>query len=250
MRALVGPTEVAAFENPSGDLVFPYLDASTYRSVFDFGCGCGRVARQLMQQREIPDRYLGVDLHAGMIRWCQEHLTPIEPSFHFLHHDVYDDSFNPEGDRARILPLPAGDMEYTLFNAISVFTHLTEDQVPHYLNEAARVLTLDGLVHASFFLLDKRDFPFMQAHANALYVSWEHPAAAVVFDRGWLVAQIRAAGLTIVATHPPAIRGYQWVIEMRRSRPGLPEVEIASDDAPIGVVTVPPMPDDASKIGT
>lgn len=250
MRALVGPTEVAAFENPSGDLVFPYLNASVYRSVFDFGCGCGRVARQLMQQREAPERYLGVDLHAGMIRWCQEQLTPVEPHFRFLHHDVYDDSFNPGGDRAWVLPLPAGDMEYTLFNAISVFTHLTEDQVPHYLNEAARVVTDDGLVHASFFLLDKREFPFMQAHANALYVSWEHPAAAVVFDRSWLVEQISAAGLTVVASHPPSIRGYQWVIEMRRSQPGLQEVKIASDDAPIGVVTVPPMPDDASKIGT
>jgi SAM-dependent methyltransferase len=94
-RALVGPADVAAFENPSGNLVFPYLDRSAYRSVFDFGCGCGRVARQLIQQREQPERYLGIDLHAGMIRWCQENLTPRAPQFEFMHHDVFDDSFNP-----------------------------------------------------------------------------------------------------------------------------------------------------------
>ena len=249
MRALVGPTDVAAFDNPSGGLVFPYLDASVYRSVFDFGCGCGRVARQLIQQQERPQRYVGVDLHAGMIRWCQEQLTPRAPEFEFVHHDVFDDSFNPGDGTPRFAPFPVRDGEFTLVNAISVFTHLTEEQAPHYMREAARILADDGVVHASFFLLDKRTFPFMQAHTNALYVSWEHPSAAVVFDRGWVMASARAAGLTVVAAHPPSIRGYQWILEMRRSRPGLSEIELPPDSAPLGEVTIPPMPPDASKIG-
>jgi len=249
MRALVGPTDVAAFDNPSGEVVFPYLETSTYRSVFDFGCGCGRVARQLMLQREQPDRYLGVDLHRGMIRWCERHLTPYATQFAFMHHDVFDDSFNPGPGKPRVAPLPAGDGEFTLFNAVSVFTHLTEDQVPHYLSEAARVLSRDGLVHASFFLLDKLTFPFMQPHTNALYVSWQHPSAAVVFDRRWVLESARAVGLTVVAAHPPPIRGYQWVLEMRHSRPSLQEVELPPDSAPVGAVTIPPMPEDASRIG-
>jgi SAM-dependent methyltransferase len=102
MRALVGPTDITAFENPTDDLVFPYLDATLYRAVLDFGCGCGRVARQLIQQREQSERYLGIDLHAGMIRWCKEHLTPRAPHFTFMHHDVFDDSFNPGGGKERI----------------------------------------------------------------------------------------------------------------------------------------------------
>ncbi len=250
MRALVGPTDVAAFDNPSGALAFPYLDASLYRCVFDFGCGCGRVARQLIQQREQPERYLGIDLHAGMIDWCNNNLTPRAPQFAFLHHDVFDDSFNPGEKTPSIAPLPAGDREFTLVNAISVFTHLTEDQAPHYLSEAGRVVSDDGVVHASFFLLDKREFPFMQPHTNALYVSWEHPSAAVVFDRGWVLDTAREVGLTVVSTHAPPIRGYQWVLEMRRSRPGLAEVELPPDSAPLGSVVIPPMPTDANTIGT
>jgi SAM-dependent methyltransferase len=250
MRALVGPTDVAAFENPSGGLVFPYLDAGAFRSVFDFGCGCGRIARQLMQQDTQPERYLGVDLHGGMIRWCQENLTPRAPQFEFVHHDVYDDNFNPGGDPSRLARFPADDRQFTLFNAISVFTHLTEEQVPHYLAEAARVLADDGVVHASFLLLDKREFPFMQEHANALYVSWQHPGAAVVLDRQWVLATARSVGLTLVGVHPPPIRGYQWMFELRHSRPGLQEIELPRDDAPIGAVTVPPMPAEADKIGT
>jgi hypothetical protein len=130
-----------------------------------------------------------------------------------------------------------------------VLTHLTEEQVPHYLGEAARVVTDDGVVHASFFLLDKREFPFMQSHANALYVSWQAPSAAIVFDRTWLIDRAHAAGLTITAVHPPPIRGYQWIIEMRRSQPGLKEVPLPADSAPIGEVAIPPMPAGASRIG-
>jgi SAM-dependent methyltransferase len=245
----VGPTEIAAFENPAGGLVYPYLGTDAFRSVFDFGCGCGRVARQLIQQREQPARYLGVDLHAGMVRWCHQNLTPHAPQFEFVHHDAYDDNFNPDGERSHLLRFPAEDDQFTLFNAISVFTHLTEDQTPHYLAEAARVLAPDGVAHISFLMLDKREFPFMQEHANALYVSWQHPGAAVVFDRAWVLGSARAAGLTLVAAHPPPIRGYQWMLELRHSRPGLDEVELPPDEAPIGAVTVPPMPLEASKIG-
>jgi len=250
MRALVGPTDVAAFDNPSGDLVFPYLDASVFRSVFDFGCGCGRVARQLIQQRPQPERYLGIDLHAGMIHWCEENLAPHAPQFDFVHHDVFDDSFNPGEGKPWVAPFPAGDREFTLVNAISVFTHLTEAQAPHYLHEAGRVLSDDGVFHTSFFLLDKREFAFMQPHTNALYVSWQHPSAAVVFDRHWVLEIARAAGLTVVMAHPPAIRGYQWVLELRRSRPGLVEFELPPDVAPLGAVEIPPMPIEADRIGT
>ena len=50
MRELVGPTDEAAFDNPDGRLLYAFLPVEAYESVFDFGCGCGRVARQLVQQ--------------------------------------------------------------------------------------------------------------------------------------------------------------------------------------------------------
>ena len=63
----------------------------------------------------------------------------------------------PATERTNAHPFPARTGEFTLFNAISVFTHLTEEQAPHYLREAARIVADDGVVHASFFLLDKRE---------------------------------------------------------------------------------------------
>ena len=51
MRALVGQTEPSGFDNPAGAPIFDFVDPSVFRSVFDFGCGCGRLARQLIQQK-------------------------------------------------------------------------------------------------------------------------------------------------------------------------------------------------------
>ena len=63
LRELVGPTDPALFDNPDGNLVVPGLAPEAFSSVLDFGCGCGRLARQLIQQHPQPEIYLGIDLH-------------------------------------------------------------------------------------------------------------------------------------------------------------------------------------------
>lgn len=102
MRHLV-PSTTTSYDNPSGSLTYPYLPPTAYEAVFDFGCGCGRVARRLMLQRRRPSRYVGIDLHAGMINWCRKNLAPQAPEFTFLHHDVYNVHFNP-GPTSRARP--------------------------------------------------------------------------------------------------------------------------------------------------
>lgn len=249
MRALVGPTDEAAFDNPTGGLVYPYLAPEQYRSVFDFGCGCGRVARQLILQSPRPERYLGVDLHKGMIEWARTHLTPAAREFQFVHHDVYNKSFNPHEGLPEVAPLPAEDGSFTLVNALSVFTHLTEEQAVHYMNEAARILPPEGVLHASFFLIDKTDFPMMMEHSNALYVSYEHPFAAVLDDREWVRTIARDADLTLFKVIRPTVRNHQWVLMFGHPRPGLEEAAFPDDEAPSGKVITPPMPRGAHLIG-
>jgi SAM-dependent methyltransferase len=99
MRQLVGPTDEAAFDDPSGDPILQ-LPESQFNSVLDFGCGCGRLARQMMQQRARPPRYVGFDLHLGMVCRCREKLAPRAPGFEFLRHDVDNPSFNPRSGQA------------------------------------------------------------------------------------------------------------------------------------------------------
>jgi SAM-dependent methyltransferase len=249
MRALVGPTDEASFDNPKGERVYPYLPAEQYRSVFDFGCGCGRVARQLILQSPRPGRYLGVDLHRGMIEWARTNLTPAAAEFEFVHHNVYNRSFNPGEGLPEMAPLPAADASFTLVNALSVFTHLTERQAVHYMKEAARILEPGGLIHASFFLIDKTQFPMMMEYSNALYLSYEDPSAAVLDDREWVCTMAADAQLTLVGVIPPVVRNHQWVLMFGHSRSGLEPVPFPKDEAPVDKVVTPPMPADAHLIG-
>jgi SAM-dependent methyltransferase len=235
MRRLVGPFDPESYDNPTAGLVYSWLPEESYETVFDFGCGCGRVARQLILQRPRPASYVGVDLHAGLIRWCNDNLHPVAPNFHFYHHDVFNVSHNPGREKPLTAPFPVPDSRFTLVNALSVFTHLTEEQARYYLRECARVLHPRGTLQASWFLFDKQDHPMMDEDSNALYVSYVDPSAAVVFDRKWVRDTARAVGLTIYHVIPPGIRGYQWLVLMTR-RTDLPEVELPPDTARRGVV--------------
>ncbi len=232
-REAVGPTDPADYENPTGAKYYPDLNDSLYESVFDFGCGCGRIARQLIQQQPPPQRYLGVDLHPEMIAWCQENLTPVAPTFTFVHHDVFHESYNPGSNKPRSRSLPASNESATLLIAHSVFTHILQDDVEHYLREFARIMRPDGVARATFFLFDKRVFPMMEPHRNALYTDPFILADAVILDRDWLRRACERAGLAIVGAMPPEFRGHQWVLTLKRADVGAHPVELPVDTAPL-----------------
>jgi SAM-dependent methyltransferase len=248
MRRLVGPTDVAKFDNPSGNVVFPMVPTEAYDSVLDFGCGCGRVARQLIQQRARPRAYLGIDVHRGMVQWCQRHLAPHAPGFRFEHHDVWNLAFNPAGPRP-VGELPGPPRSFSLVHAWSVFTHLVEPHAVHYLEEVERVLREDGYFHSTWFLFDKAGFPMMQEFQNALYINPADPTNAVIFDREWLLATVGRLGLKLVAAIPPNRRGYQWVLLMARRANPRPAIALPADDAAPGLGRPPLLPPDADKIG-
>jgi SAM-dependent methyltransferase len=240
MRQLVGPTDEVAFDNPSGDLIFEIPEAQ-FDSVLDFGCGCGRLARKMMQQRVRPRRYVGFDLHPGMIRWCRENLLPRATGFEFLHHDVSNPSFNPGPGKPPVLRMPAEDGAFSLVIALSVFTHTVQPHAEYYLREVARVMRPDGILVASFFLFQKRFFPMMHDFQNALYINIDDPWNAVIFDGGWLEASLRNLGLGIVHAEPPRVRGYQWLLHIRWLSFGEPIVPLPEDRAPFGRLP-PPIP--------
>lgn len=249
LRELVGPTDPAVFDNPDGSLVVPGVDAAHYDAVFDWGCGCGRLARQLIQQQPRPRRYVGVDLHRGMLEWCNRNLAPRAPGFEFHHHDVYEMAFNPGPEKARWLPFPVEDRAFTLAIAWSVFTHVSEAHATQYLHEMRRILKDEGLLVSTWFLFEKGDFPMMQDFQNALFINDINPTNAVIFDRSWLRDTVHAAGFDIVAAVPPAIRGFQWVLQLAPKEAGLPEVDLPEDTTDRGRLVAPSHPANAHLLG-
>jgi SAM-dependent methyltransferase len=247
MRELVGATAAGVFDHPSGKPVFPAVATWQYASILDFGCGCGRVARQLaIAAAPMPGRYLGIDLHRGMIVWDNEHLAPHLPQFRFEHHNVFSATFNPDPEMPRMARFPVEDEEITLVLAISVFTHLIQDQAEHYLDEIARVLRSDGVVISTWFLFDKSFFPMMQDFQNALYINDLDPTNAVIFDRGWLGQALARRRLRIRSAKAPKPRGFQWTLQLEH---GTGSVPLPPDEAPFGRRPPPVGPADPSAVG-
>jgi ubiquinone/menaquinone biosynthesis C-methylase UbiE len=250
MRELVGPTDISFFDNPTAAPVFGNtIEPELYDNVLDFGCGCGRLARQMIQQVPRPRRYLGLDLHKGMVRWDQQNLQPAAEGFEFQHHNVFNVSFNPAPAAPRIAPFPVQDRTVSLLVAWSVFTHLTQDQCEHYLREAARVLQPNGVMLSTWFLFDKSGFPMMQDFQNTLYINDIDPTNATIFDARWLTELTSSLGLTIRSVEVPAVRGFAWKLQFTPARPGLIGVELPLDEAPFGRRPPPLARANASTVG-
>jgi SAM-dependent methyltransferase len=247
LRQLVGATEDHLYDNPSGTPLFG-LPPEAFDSILDFGCGCGRIARQLIQQTPRPRRYVGIDLHRGQVEWCQNNLAPHAPGFEFHHQDVHHKGFNPSG-KAAVLPFPVPDHSVSLMLAWSVFTHVNEAAAIFYLEETARVLHPDGVLFSTWFLFEKSDFPMMQDFQNALFINDVDPTNAVIFDKTWLRATLARMGLFLQKIEPPAIRGYQWQIWIAPRRQGCTDAEFPPDEAPRASLPPPLIPADGDRLG-
>jgi SAM-dependent methyltransferase len=96
-----------------------------FKTVLDFGCGCGRVLRHLSG---LPGTALhGTDPNRWAIQWCEKHLP-------FAQFKVC--SLEP--------PLPYPDDLFDLIYAFSIFTHLTEPLQARWMDELRRVLAPGG----------------------------------------------------------------------------------------------------------
>lgn len=228
LRDKVGPTDEAAFDNPGGQPIYPYLSADAWDFVFDFGCGCGRLARQMIQQTPRPKQYLGVDPHHGLVDWATANLTAAAPNFRFAHHDVYSPGYAP-GNSLRLADrFPVEDGKVTLLIAHSVFTHLSRDQTEFYLAELRRVLAPRGQAYTSWFFFDNASMPFFKEGPHALYADEKDFSAAVLFDRQWFLSTIQQAGLRVARTHLPSLPGHQWGVWLEPRKAG------STDEFPMG----------------
>lgn len=123
-------------------------------SFLEIGCGIGRDAIPLTKILSPQGSYLGVDIIRPSIDFCEQNITPLYPNFKFIHFDVRDQLHNPSGLRSMgEYTLPLDDHAIDKIIVWSVFTHMFDADIRHYLKEFKRVLKPDGAIYATCFVI-------------------------------------------------------------------------------------------------
>jgi SAM-dependent methyltransferase len=102
------------------------LDISAFRSILDFGCGCGRILRH-WKSLEHAAKLTGVDYNSRPIIWCKKNLP-----------------FAEFGTNKLAPPLSFPDSSFDFAYSISVFTHMPPALQDSWLKELFRVLRPGG----------------------------------------------------------------------------------------------------------
>lgn len=123
-------------------------------SILDVGCGCGRLARNLI---DLPiGSYTGFDRHRGMIDWCVREITLRDPRFRFDYFDLRSAYVVRDGHAGSIdvetFRFPYPDASFDSVLLASVFTHMSPEETRNYLGELARVMRPGGKALISLFI--------------------------------------------------------------------------------------------------
>jgi SAM-dependent methyltransferase len=115
--------------------------------VLDFGCGCGRVLRWLVRDPRLELH--GTDVDADAVAWVRRRLPHVRA-----------------GVNERHPPLEAQAAAFDVVYAVSVLTHLDEDDAAQWLEEWRRIVRPGGIVVASVHGPDA--FPLAPHHRDEL----------------------------------------------------------------------------------
>jgi ubiquinone/menaquinone biosynthesis C-methylase UbiE len=146
-----------------------YCPVEAHHNVLEIGCGVGRDAIQLARLVKPPGSYTGIDIIRPSIEWCQQNITTRYPHFRFVHLDIRSQIHNPGGAlNVSDVSLPVLDSSIDRVILQSVFTHMFEADIVHYMREFHRSLRAGGKVFASFFLVDEESLKLAKATKQPL----------------------------------------------------------------------------------
>jgi SAM-dependent methyltransferase len=128
--------------------------------LLDVGCGCGRVARFLLD--ESLESYVGFDRSPAMIDWCRENLAKVDTRFRFDFFSIQTPYEKIDGVGGEVstalfaIPYELGAFDSILLT--SVFTHMALNEIQHYLGELRRVLAPSGRILASILFAESEPY--------------------------------------------------------------------------------------------
>ena len=207
-------------------------------SILDVGCGYGRLALGILHSTHHRGPYLGFDILARHVEWCQTRLSPSFPTMRFVRLDVRNERYNPKGTiEATQATFPTGAGSIDVIAMFSVYTHLYRPDIERYLAETRRVLRPGAVAVTTWFLFDEARLPQVTSEQSmhrmihvldsvTRYSDEGNPLRAIAYDQGAVEGMARAAGLEITAVERGTWAGepgrsYQDVVVFRRPSGGL-----------------------------
>lgn len=136
--------------------LYTRFNLNAQSKVFDLGCGCGRLAFPFSELIGDGGHYWGADVWPEGIEICNRLLGRENVNFHVIPaaNNYYFDEFDGrKKNNFRLDFLPDNSLDLAF--AISVFTHLIEEDTRAYLAEFRRALKPEGCAYITCFIIDK-----------------------------------------------------------------------------------------------
>lgn len=205
-------------------LLYLQLGKKQDNIIVDVGCGTGLMAIASNPYLGAQGHYIGIDVQVDDVNFCRGHYDPACHSF--LHLDARNPMYEPHKS-AEKPRWAVDDASADMVTAVSVWTHLDEQDACFYFSEISRVLKPGGKAMITFFLLDElytRSLPLRGEGAGRFHLTqqrtwifdqqsygsdaWRHPAwvnipeIAIGLTRLGLQRLLDVSGLHEIAYYP------------------------------------------------
>jgi 2-polyprenyl-3-methyl-5-hydroxy-6-metoxy-1,4-benzoquinol methylase len=132
-------------------IIYQTLHERSGNRILDIGCGTGLLGISSEPFVSGGGMYTGIDVSESDINYCKSHYK--KDNYNFLHFD-YGNPVYAKSQSGEKKPWPLNDESYNLVTALSVWTHLNEEDSIFFFKEISRVLVKGGKAIITFFLLD------------------------------------------------------------------------------------------------
>lgn len=138
-------------------LLKEYVKLNPNNAVLDIGCGIGRTAVALTKYLNSEGSYEGFDVVEKGINWCTKKIKKDFPNFNFKYVPLNNDLYNNNAKEAIDYKFPYKDNSFDSVFLFSVFTHMSIEEIAHYLYEIKRVLKPGGLCLSTYFIYTSKN---------------------------------------------------------------------------------------------
>lgn len=133
-------------------LFFIHLTKHQDNSILDIGCGTGLLGIAGEPFLGENGNYVGVDVKKRHIDFCRNYFD--SSKFHFIHLEANNPAYASH-QKTKQVKWEVASHQFDLITALSVWTHLNEEDALFYFKEVSRGLKPMGKAIITFFLLDE-----------------------------------------------------------------------------------------------